>query len=80
VFLADVPTSIRASALDPERSPPDEFVVQGREVFLRLPNGVARSQLTNAYFDSKLGTVSTLRNWRTVLTLLELASADAQVG
>jgi uncharacterized protein (DUF1697 family) len=74
-FLAQVPES--PAALDPKRSPPDEFVLQGREIFLRLPNGVARSKLTNAYFDSKLGTVSTLRNWRTVLTLLEMASGDA---
>jgi uncharacterized protein (DUF1697 family) len=74
-FLADVPRS--PQPLDPKRSPPDEFVLQGREIFLRLPNGVARSKLTNAYFDSKLGTISTLRNWRTVLTLLEMASETA---
>src|SRR4029079_14206684 len=71
-FLANVPAS--AQGLDPGRSPPDEFVVQGREIFLDLPNGVARSKLTNAYFDTKLGTISPVRNWRTVLTLLELAS------
>jgi uncharacterized protein (DUF1697 family) len=72
--LANVPASSQAASLDPKRSPPDEFLVLGREIFLRLPNGVARSKLTNAYFDSKLGTVSTIRNWRTVLTLLELTS------
>jgi hypothetical protein len=33
---------------------------------------VARSKLTNAYFDSKLKTTSTGRNWRTVIKLLEL--------
>jgi uncharacterized protein (DUF1697 family) len=52
--------------------PPDEFAVRGREIYLRLPNGVARSRLINAYFDSRLETTSTLRNWRTVLTLVEL--------
>ena len=79
-FLASAPASAQVAALDPKRSPPDEFVVQKREVFLRLPNGVAKTKLTNAYFDSKLGTVSTLRNWRTVLALLELASAGAPIG
>jgi uncharacterized protein (DUF1697 family) len=63
--------------LDARRSPPDELAVVGRDVYLKLPNGVARSKLTNAYFDSKLDTVSTLRNWRTVLTLLEMAEAPA---
>ena len=52
---------------------PDEFAVCGREIYLRLPNGVARTKLTNAYFDSRLATTSTVRNWRTTLKLLALA-------
>lgn len=71
-FLADRPTPAQVKALDPSRSPPDAFRVVGREVYLKLPNGAGRTKLTNAYFDSKLGTVSTMRNWRTVLTLLEM--------
>lgn len=73
-FLADKPNAGSVLALDARRSPPDEFVVRGREIFLRLPNGVARSKLTNAYFDSALGTTSTMRNWRTVLKLRELSA------
>ncbi|MGH2488036.1 MAG: DUF1697 domain-containing protein [Candidatus Limnocylindria bacterium] len=72
-FLAAKPTSTQIKALDPDRSPPDEFIVRGRDVFLRLPNGVGKTRLTNAYLDSKLGTTSTLRNWRTVLKLVEMA-------
>jgi uncharacterized protein (DUF1697 family) len=71
-FLANLPPKARAASLDVRRSPPDEFVFRGREVYLRLPNGVARTKLTNAYFDSTLGTTSTLRNWRTVGKLVEL--------
>jgi len=71
-FLADLPTPRDVAALDPKRSPGDSFSVRGREVYLCLPNGVAGTKLTNAYFDSKLGTTSTIRNWRTVLRLLEL--------
>lgn len=74
-FLAAEPAEARIAALDPKRSPPDEFRVLGREVYLHLPNGAARSKLTNDYFDSKLGTTSTARNWRTVLKLLELCRA-----
>lgn len=69
-FLADAPSRAQIAALDPKRSPPDEFVVKGRDVFLHLPNGVAKSKLTNAYFDSKLGTVSTVRNLATVQKLV----------
>jgi uncharacterized protein (DUF1697 family) len=71
-FLADKPKAAAVASLDAGRSPPDELIVRGREIYLRLPNGVAPSKLTNAYFDSALGTTSTMRNWRTVLKLLEL--------
>ena len=70
-FLADTPSAARIAALDPRRSPPDEFAVRGADVYLRLPNGFARTKLTNAWFDAQLATTSTARNWRTVLELLE---------
>ena len=72
MFLADKPSQERIKTLDPHRSTPDEFIVQGQEIYLRLPNGAGISKLTNAYFDSKLATISTSRNWRTVNTLLEM--------
>jgi len=75
LFLADRPTAARVAELDPHRSPPDEFQVRGREVYFRCPNGVGRSKLTVGYFDSKLATTSTLRNWRTVLKLVEMSGA-----
>ena len=74
MFLADTPAKSAVGELDAKRSPPDEFVVAGREVYLRLPNGVARSKLTNAYFDGRLATVSTIRNWRTVRKLVEMTA------
>ena len=72
MFLAGVPAGALIRKLDPDRSPPDKYEVRGQEIYLRLPNGAGRSKLTNQYFDSKLATVSTVRNWRTVTTLLEL--------
>jgi uncharacterized protein (DUF1697 family) len=69
VFLAQTPKPSLVKGLDPKRSTPDEFVVQGSEVFLWLPNGLGRSKLSNVWFDSKLATVSTVRNWNTVLEL-----------
>ncbi len=73
-FLAGLPDASRVAQLDPNRSKPDAFVVHGREIYLHLPNGIGRSKLTNAYFDSKLATTSTARNWRTTLKLLEFMS------
>jgi uncharacterized protein (DUF1697 family) len=73
LFLADEPAASAVKKLDPRRSVPDEFAVVGREVFLKLPNGFADTRLTNDYFDRTLDTVSTARNWNTVLKLLALA-------
>lgn len=72
-FLADQPTKAAIAALDPARSPGDSFAVVSREVYLHLPSGMARTRLTNVYFDAQLKTVSTARNWRTVRALLALA-------
>jgi uncharacterized protein (DUF1697 family) len=33
---------------------------------------MARTKFTNAYLDRTLGTVTTIRNWRTTLKLLEM--------
>jgi uncharacterized protein (DUF1697 family) len=75
MFLADLPASAAVAKLDGERSAPDRFVVVGREVHLHLPGGVARTRLTNDYFDRTLGTVSTMRNWNTVAKLIDMAQA-----
>ena len=72
MFLANDPGKTRAAALDPGRSPPDTFVVKGREVYLCCPNGIGSTKLSNAWFDTQLGTISTARNWKTVLKLVEM--------
>jgi uncharacterized protein (DUF1697 family) len=73
-FLADKPDPAAVKSLDPDRSPGDSFAIRNREIYLHLPNGMARTKLTNAWFDSKLKTVSTARNWNTVAKLVELMS------
>jgi uncharacterized protein (DUF1697 family) len=77
VFLRDRPTLSAVAALDPHRSPPDEFAVLGREVFLYCPNGVGRSKLTTMWIDRALGTVATIRNWNTMNALVEICRESA---
>jgi uncharacterized protein (DUF1697 family) len=76
VFLSDTPAAAAVAKLDPERSPPDEFSVRGREIYLHLPNGSARSKLTIDYFEKKLGVRATARNWKTLTKLVELTRAS----
>lgn len=70
VFLDTLP---RTTAIDPDRSVGDRFELRGRELYLWLPNGVAGSKLTADWLDRTLGTITTSRNWRTVLAMAELA-------
>ena len=50
--------------------------MRGKEIYLDCPNGLARTKLTNAYFDAKLSTTSTMRNWKTVVKLAGLATGS----
>jgi uncharacterized protein (DUF1697 family) len=75
-FLAHSPNTAAIASLDPTRSAPDVFHVRGQEIYLHLPNGMGRSKLTNAYFDSKLSTTCTARNWATVLKLSQMMQAE----
>lgn len=75
MFLADRPAPAMIAALDPRRSPPDQFTVSGREIYLHCPDGIGRSKLTNDYFERRLATSGTARNWRTVLKLIEMTGA-----
>ena len=71
-FLAHVPDAAAIAGLDPNRSAPDAFHVLGHDIYLHLPTGMGRTKLTNAYFDSRLSTTCTARNWATVLKLSEM--------
>lgn len=74
VFLERKPAAGKVASLDPDRSPPDQFEVRGREIFLFYPSGQGRSKLTLDYFERQLGMAGTARNWNTVTKLLEMAN------
>lgn len=74
-FLSAAPTPARIRTLDPARSPADSFIVRGAEIYLHFPNGVSGTKLTSACLDSTLGTICTIRNWRTVLKLGDMMRA-----
>ncbi|MEM7677799.1 MAG: DUF1697 domain-containing protein [Myxococcota bacterium] len=79
-FLDKEPSNAKIASLDPERSSPDQFETRGREIYLYCPNGLARTKLTNNYFDSRLATTSTMRNWKTVLKLCDLVAESERNG
>jgi len=72
VFLSEVPRRDTIARLERNRVAPDEFVVRGKEIYLRLPNGAGRSKLAGTPLQPKSGFVATARNWRTVNKLFEM--------
>jgi uncharacterized protein (DUF1697 family) len=73
-FLADRVPKQAVDDIDQSAFAPDEFTFTGRELYLNLPNGQARSKLMEALNKRDLGTTATTRNWRTVLALAEMTA------
>lgn len=72
-FLGGRPAKAAAARLE-EAAGTDLAVLSGAEVYLRLPRGVHGARLSGARIEKLLGVPATLRNWRTVATLAELAA------
>lgn len=70
-FLPEEPAPDRVAALPPADG--GEYVVEGRELFLWMPDGMSRSPLGTWPWDRLLGVAGTNRNWNTVTRLAEMA-------
>jgi uncharacterized protein (DUF1697 family) len=75
-FLVEGADPAQLDGLDLDQFAPEELTVVGRETYLFLPDGIGRSKLAEALSRPK-STDTTVRNWRTVTTLLELAESTA---
>jgi uncharacterized protein (DUF1697 family) len=74
-FLQNAPEAGLASALTaPAGDQADEFIIRGREVYLSCSNGYGRTKLNNTFFEKKLKTIATTRNWKTVTALCEMCN------
>lgn len=70
-FLAGA--ALTAPEVDPEEYRPERFHLGGREVYFWCPHGIGGSRLLPAFANWPGGTGATVRNWRTVTRLAELA-------
>jgi uncharacterized protein (DUF1697 family) len=52
---------------------PEELCIDGRELYVYFPNGMARPKISMAAVERALATSGTGRNWNTVMRLLEVA-------
>ncbi len=74
-FLPRAPTPDAAAALEAFNREREDYVLDGREVFLRYESGMANAKLTAAVLKRTLGVPGTARNWNTVLKLRDRARA-----
>jgi uncharacterized protein (DUF1697 family) len=72
-FLASPPPPGERDAVDASAFAPEEYVVVGRDAYLYLPNGIGRAKLPVALGRKGPTGVATVRNWRTVEKLADLA-------
>jgi uncharacterized protein (DUF1697 family) len=73
-FLADTPESPDLEAIEAIKAESERFVLTDRVFYLHAPDGFGRSKLA-ANAEKLLGVPVTVRNWRTVKKLREMAEA-----
>ena len=72
-FLASDPGQEAREKLLAIKAEPEEVRIEGRELYIYYPNGMARPKLTWPIIERTLKTSGTSRNWNTVTKLLEIA-------
>ena len=70
-FLSGAPSRAKLRKVDPASYAPDEVEIGKRALYLRLPNGISGAKLPNV--EKLVALDATVRSWRTVTRLAELA-------
>ena len=73
-FLMDEPKQFDQQIVGDKKSSNEEFHFSKDVIYLYCPNGYGQTKLTNNFFESKLKTTATTRNWKTTNELLKLAT------
>ena len=74
VFLADAPMPDAIKKLEALTLPPDKVRHKGKEIYFYFPNGVSGSSIWKHNLDRVLGTSGTMRNWKTVNIVYQMAT------
>lgn len=74
-FLSDVPAQSDSEMLLAADVFPDRIKIIGSVAYLCLPNGFAKTKLTNVFLEKALKTNATTRNWKTVAALSQAVDA-----
>lgn len=75
-LLSDFPERGKVDAIAGIDFTPDQFSINGKQVYIRCERKYHESKLTNNFLEKKLGVQATTRNWRTIMKLAEMAGVD----
>jgi uncharacterized protein (DUF1697 family) len=74
-FLSAFPDPNKMDIVKKKIEATDVFEIKGNALYQYCPNGYSQSKLTNSLIDKSLGLISTTRNWKTCLSILEMAKS-----
>ncbi|MEO8379571.1 MAG: DUF1697 domain-containing protein [Acidobacteriota bacterium] len=77
VFLSGAPSAEAMKSLVDSYDGPEKMQLHGAELYLHYGQEMARSKLSNALLERRLGVSATARNWNTVTRLLTIADEMA---
>lgn len=72
-FLDAVPAPDAVEALAARNYSPEEYALEGKHVYLLLPDGYSDVVLQNGFLEKKLRVRATTRNWNTTCIVAEMA-------
>ncbi len=72
-LLHELPSSEAAEALNGFKDGNNEFIIDGKTIYLYCPDGYGKVKINNTFFEKKLKSIATTRNWKTMNTLLEMS-------
>jgi len=74
VFMAAAPTMVVRDQVLAIPCEPEELHIQGREMYIYYPNGMARPKIPLVRIEKMLGTACTARNLNSVTKLMAMGA------
>lgn len=71
-FLYSEPENINNEVIERSKREGEDFIITKEVVYLYCPNGYGRTKLNNNYWEAKLKSRATTRNWKTVTEMLKI--------
>lgn len=75
-FLDGVPADEQIVKLAEFEFPPEEYCLDGSNVYFYSPLGYGNAKMNNNFFEAKLKVAATTRNWKTVNRLAEMSKSS----